>query len=80
MPAPELPDLDELALRLVRLRHRAQDLARLIERAEERHMAFPNDHSLRTLEELRGQRDALQADIVKVEEQLRPLMRRPEPG
>ena len=32
-------------MRLVQLRHRVQDLTRLIERAEERHYQFPSDHS-----------------------------------
>lgn len=80
MPGPELPDLDELAMRLVQLRHREKDLARLLERAEERHYQFPSDHSLKTLDGLRAEDSTLQSEIVLLEAQLRPLMRRPEPS
>jgi hypothetical protein len=78
MSHSELPDLDELATRLVHLRHRRQDLARRLEIAEERHYQFPSDHSLRSLEELRKEDGALGAEIEQLEEQLRPLLRRPE--
>lgn len=78
MSGPELPDLDELATRLVHLRHRAQDLTRLLERAEERHYQFPSDHSQRTFDDLRAEDSALRAEIELLEEQIRPLLRRPE--
>lgn len=78
MSGHELPDLDELATRLVHLRHRAQDLKRLLERAEERHYQFPSDHSQRTLDDLRAEDGALRAEIELLEEQIRPLLRRPE--
>ena len=78
MSQPELPDLDELAMRLVQLRHREQDLARLLERAEERHYQFPSDHSQRTFDDLRSEDAALRAEIEQLEEQIRPLLRRPE--
>jgi hypothetical protein len=78
MSGQELPDLDELASRLVHLRHRAQDLTRLLERAEERHYQFPSDHSQRTLDALRAEDGALRAEIELLEEQIRPLLRRPE--
>ncbi|MGZ4333198.1 MAG: hypothetical protein ACXVRJ_02850 [Gaiellaceae bacterium] len=79
MSAPDLPDLDELALRLVQARHREHDLARRLEKVEERHGAFPNEHTLKAVEELKAEDAALQAEIVLLEEQLRPLLRRPEP-
>ena len=78
MSGHELPDLDELAARLVHLRHRAQDLTRLLERAEERHYQFPSDHSQRTLDDLRAEDATLRAEIELLEEQIRPLLRRPE--
>ena len=78
MARPDLPDLDELATRLVHLRHRAQDLARLRERAEERHARFPSDHSQKTLDDLRAEDAALRTEIELLEEQIRPLLRRPE--
>jgi len=78
MSSAELPDLDELATRLVQLRHRAQDLARVLERAEERHYQFPSDHSQKTLDGLKADEGALRAEIEQLEEQIRPLLRRPE--
>jgi cell division protein FtsB len=78
MSHSELPDLDEIAMRLVQLRHRAQDLARVLERAEERYYQFPSDHSKKTLEDLRAEDGALRAEIERLEEQIRPLLRRPE--
>ena len=74
----ELPDLDQLAMRLVQLRHRVQDLARVIERTEERHHQFPSEHSQKTLDDLRGEDGALRAEIAELEETIRPLLRRPE--
>lgn len=78
MARPDLPDLDELAARLVHLRHRARDLTRLRERAEERHALFPSDHSQKTLDDLRAEDAALKSEIELLEEQIRPLLRRPE--
>lgn len=78
MAHSELPDLDELATRLVHLRHRAQDLARVLERAEERHYRFPSDHSQKTVDDLRAEHGELRAEIELLEEQIRPLLRRPE--
>jgi ABC-type phosphate transport system auxiliary subunit len=78
MSSPDLPDLDQIAMQLVQLRHRAQDLARLLERAEERHYQFPSDHSQKTLDDMRAEDSALRAEIAQLEEQIRPLLRRPE--
>lgn len=80
MSTPELPDLDELALNLVQARHRGADLKRRLEKAEERHAQFPTEHTLRSLDELKDEDQALKAEIARLEEQLRPLLRRPEPG
>lgn len=78
MSSPELPDLDEIAMRLVQLRHRALDLERVVERAEERHHQFPSDHSKKTLDDLRVEDAAIRIEIAQLEEQIRPLLRRPE--
>jgi cell division protein FtsB len=74
----ELPDLDQIAMRLVQLRHRVQDLARVVERADERHQQFPSEHSKKTLDDLRAEDAALRAEIAELEEKIRPLLRRPE--
>jgi cell division protein FtsB len=78
MSSPDLPDLDEIAMRLVQLRHRVQDLARVLERTEERHHQFPTEHSQKTLDDLRAEDGSLRAEIAELEEQIRPLLRRPE--
>jgi len=78
MSSPDLPDLDQIAMRLVQLRHRVQDLARVLEHAEERHYQFPSEHSQKTLDDLRAEDSTLRAEIVQLEEQIRPLLRRPE--
>jgi hypothetical protein len=78
MSLPELPDLDQIAMRLVQLRHRVQDLARVIERAEERHYQFPSDHSQKTVDDLRAEDAELRTEIAQLEEKIRPLLRRPE--
>jgi cell division protein FtsB len=74
----ELPDLDQIAMRLVQLRHRVQDLERVLERTEERHYQFPSEHSQKTLDDLRAEDSALRAEIAELEDQIRPLLRRPE--
>lgn len=78
MSSPDLPDLDEIAMRLVQLRHRVQDLARVLERTEERHHQFPTEHSQKTLDDLRAEDGSLRAEIAELEEQIRPLFHRPE--
>ena len=78
MSSPDLPDLDQIAMRLVQLRHRAKDLARVVEHAEERHYQFPSEHSQKNLDELRAEESSLKTEIAELEEQIRPLLRRPE--
>ena len=78
MSLPDLPDLDQIAMQLVQLRHRVQDLSRVIERTEERHHQFPSDHSQKTLDDLRAEDASLRAEIAEHEETIRPLLRRPE--
>ena len=80
MAAEELPDLDELATRLVQLRHREHDLTRRLAREEERRATFSSGYAARTVEALRAELDPLRAEIALLEEQLRPVRRRPEPG
>jgi BMFP domain-containing protein YqiC len=80
MSLPDLPDFDELALELVRVRHQQTELARRLEKAEERAAQFPSEFSHRTRDELRAENASLAARIAELEEQLRPGLRRPEPG
>lgn len=75
---PPLPDFDELALRLVQLRRREEELARRVEREQERHVTFGSEFALRALESLRADLERLRAEIVDVETQLRPVRRQPE--
>lgn len=80
MSTSDLPDFDELALELVRLRRQQAELARRLEKAEERAAQFPSEFSRRTFEELRAENLGLNGRIASLEEQLRPVFRRPEPG
>lgn len=79
MPATGLPDFDELAVRLVRLRHQRAELERRLEKAEERAAQFPSEFSLRNRQELRDADVELREEIARLEEQLRPVLRREEP-
>jgi len=79
MVMPDLPDFDELAVRLVRLRHAQAGLARRLEKVEERAAQFPTEFSRRTLEELRAEDARLREEIAELEERLRPVLRRREP-
>jgi hypothetical protein len=79
MKAPDLPDFDELSVELVRLRHQQADLARRLEKAEERAAQFPSAFSRKELDELRADDVGLRARIAALEEQLRPVLRRSEP-
>jgi hypothetical protein len=74
-----LPDFDELAVELVRLRHRHTELARRLEKAEERAAQFPSDFSRGERDELRAGDRELKARIAELEVQLRPVLRRVEP-
>jgi hypothetical protein len=76
----DLPDLDALALRLVQLRHRERDLARRLEREEERHAAFASDFAARKIDTLRAELEPLRAEIAALDAKLGPLRRRPEQG
>ena len=80
MAVPDLPDFDELAFRLVQLRHREASLDRRLVREQERHAAFASEYSERKLEAVRAEIEPLRAEIAALEEQLRPVLRRKEPG
>jgi chromosome segregation ATPase len=75
----DLPDFDELAVELVRLRHQQADLTRKLERAEERAAQFPSEFAHKSLEDLRAEDRSLRGRVSELEEQLRPVIRRPEP-
>jgi hypothetical protein len=79
MKAPDLPDFDELSVELVRLRHQQADLARRLEKAEERSAQFPSAFSQRELDELRAGDLGLRARIAALEEQLRPVLQLCQP-
>jgi hypothetical protein len=76
IPAPALPDFDELAARLVQLRHREAESVRRLAKEQERHGQFPTDFSEHRLTELRKEAEALRAEIEELEAQLRPVLRR----
>ncbi len=75
MAADELPDLDELSIELVRLERREPELARQLERAEERAAAFPSSFGMREVRRLRLEREAIAARIDELDAFLLPLRR-----
>ncbi|HET7138356.1 MAG TPA: hypothetical protein VFI04_08360 [Gaiellaceae bacterium] len=79
MTTTDLPDFDELAAELVRIRHQLAELERRLEKAEERAAQFPSEFSQRTFDELRAEDVGLRARVTELEEQLRPVLRRREP-
>jgi hypothetical protein len=73
--APELPDLDELALEYVQLEHRAADLTRRHERVIERLAAFPSVFTATEERTIAAELDALIARMRQIDAQLLPLRR-----
>jgi len=73
-----LPDLDELAVELVQLRHRQRDLLNQYEAALERIAAFPNEFQQTRAAALAAQLDEMTARMEWLEAQLLPLRRHDE--
>lgn len=73
MAADELPNFEALALELVQLQHRQQDVLRQHDRALERIAAFPNEVERKraaalasTLDEVGARIEWLEAQLVRV--------------
>jgi hypothetical protein len=75
MAADELPDFDELAIELVRLKRREPELIRRLERAEDRAVAFPSDFGMREVRRLRIERQAMLDRIDELNALLLPIRR-----
>jgi hypothetical protein len=75
MAADELPDLDELAIELVRLERRKPELTRRLGRAEERAGAFPSSFGMREVRRLRLEFQAMLDRIDELDALLLPLRR-----
>jgi predicted nucleic acid-binding Zn-ribbon protein len=75
MAADELPDLDELSLELVRLERREPELARQLERAEQRAGAFPSSFGMREVRRLKLELQAIRDRIDGLDAMLLPLRR-----
>jgi hypothetical protein len=73
--APELPDLDLLALEYVQLERRAADVQRRHERVIERLAAFPSLFTAQEERTLAAELDALIARMRQIDAQLLPLRR-----
>jgi len=73
-----LPDLDELATELVRLRHRQRDLLSQYEKALERIAAFPNEFGRAQAASLAERLDEMAARMEYLEAQLLPIRRHDE--
>jgi predicted nucleic acid-binding Zn-ribbon protein len=73
MAASQLPDFDELMLKLVQLEHRERELESRLDKAQERNGQFPTEISARNvaaltteLLDLRRTMDALRTELVPV--------------
>jgi hypothetical protein len=71
----DLPDLDELATELVRLRHRHRDLERLLERHVQRAVTFPSEFAEERQRAHEAQLSEMEARIVELEAALVPVRR-----
>jgi hypothetical protein len=78
MAHDELPDLNELALELVQLRHRQSDAIRQYEKTLERIAAFPNEVEQARAATLATKLDEMGARIEYLEAQLLPIRRHDE--
>lgn len=77
MAAPALPDLDELALRHVRLRRRETEVGRRLVKAHDRHATFPSELTRRRVDELEQDLAGLRRELESIRARLLPIMRRP---
>jgi hypothetical protein len=73
--APNLPDLDELALEYVQLEHRGAELQRRHERVIERLSAFPSLFTANEERMIAAELDALISRMRQIDAQLLPLRR-----
>lgn len=77
MAADKLPDFDELAIELVRLKRREPELVKRLERAEDRLVAFPSPFGEREVERLRQERQTMLDRIDELNALLLPIRRIP---
>lgn len=75
MAADKLPDFDELAIELVRLKRREPELIKRLERAEDRLVAFPSVFGEREVERLRQERQTMVDRIDELNALLLPIRR-----
>ena len=71
--APNLPDLDDLALERVQLQRRLSDLERQHERLQERLAAFPNEVTARDERRVASELETVNDRIDKIDATLIPL-------
>ena len=71
----DLPDLDELALELVQLRHRRADVQRRLDRVAYRLAAFPNELALAQQNALEAELAEMEQRVLRIEAQLLPIRR-----
>jgi hypothetical protein len=77
MAADKLPDFDELAIELVRLKRREPELVKRLDRAEDRVVAFPSPFGMREVRRLRLERQAMLDRIDELNALLLPIRRIP---
>ena len=75
MAAPHLPDYDQLLVELVQLEQHEPELARRLERVQDRNTAFPNEVTARHVSTLSAELAELRTSILELRAQLVPIMR-----
>jgi hypothetical protein len=75
MAVERLPDLDELAVDLVRLQRREKEARRHLELARERAVAFPSDFRAREVRKLADAHEEMLTRIDELEAALLPTRR-----
>ena len=73
MASDKLPDYNELAAELIRLRGREPELIKRLERAEDRAVSFPSEFGDRDLARLRRERQAMLERIDELNALLLPV-------
>jgi hypothetical protein len=73
MASDKLPDYNELAAELIRLRGREPELVKRLERAEDRAVSFPSPFGDRDLVRLRKERQAMLDRIDELNAILLPI-------
>ncbi len=77
MAADELPNFDELTVRVIELEHQEGEIERRLAKLQDRHGQFPNEVTERQITELHTQHLAVRREVNTIRARLLPIMRVP---